>query len=98
MLSQLMIVIGALAFVVSVITEVIKGVRVLQAVPTDIVVVTLSIVLTVVAAVAYAQHTQLVLTWYIILGAIIAGFFVAFVAMFGWTKLIELSERFQYKK
>ena len=93
-LSQLMVAIGALAFVVSVITEVIKGIGVFKKIPTDIVVIILSMVLTVVAFFAYAQHASLVVAWYLVVAAIIGGFFVAFIAMYGWSKLKELWTRF----
>ena len=93
-LSQLMVAIGALAFVVSVITEVIKGIGVFKKIPTDIVVIILSMVLTVVAFFAYAQYASLVVAWYLAVAAIIGGFFVAFIAMYGWSKLKELWNRF----
>lgn len=93
-LSQLMVAIGALAFVVSVITEVIKGIGVFKKIPTDIVVIILSMVLTVVAFFAYAQYAALVVTWYFIVAALIGGFFVAFITMYGWSKLKELWTRF----
>ena len=93
-LSQLMVTIGTLAFVPSVITEVIKGIGVFKKIPTDIVVIILSMVLTVVAFFAYAQYAALVVTWYLIVAALIGGFFVAFIAMYGWSKLKELWTRF----
>lgn len=93
-LSQLMIAVGTLAFVVSVITEVIKGIGVFKKIPTDIVVIILSMVLTVVAFFAYAQYASLVVAWYLVVAAIIGGFFVAFIAMHGWSKLKELWTRF----
>lgn len=93
-LSQLMVAIGALAFVVSVITEVIKGIGALKKIPTDIVVIVLSMILTVVAFFAYAQYVSLVVAWYLVVAAIICGFFVAFIAMYGWDKINELWNRF----
>lgn len=93
-LSQLMITIGVLAFVVSVITEVIKGIGVLKKIPTDIVVTVLSMVLTVAAFFAYAQYASLVVAWYLVVAALICGFFVAFITMYGWSKLNELWIRF----
>ena len=93
-LSQLMVAVGALAFVVSVITEVIKGIGVFKKIPTDIVVIILSMGLTVVAFFAYAQYASLVVVWYQVVAAIIGGFFVAFIAMYGWSKLKELWTRF----
>ena len=96
-LSQLTVAIGALAFVVSVITEVIKDIGVFKKIPTDIVVIVLSMVLTVVSFFAYAQYTALVVAWYLVVAAIICGFFVAFIAMYGWDKINELWNRFNPK-
>ena len=87
-------VIGALAFMVSVITQVFKGVGVLSKLPTDILVFVLSIGLTLTAFIAYMQYVQQSILWYMIIAAILAGFIVAFVAMYGWEKLSELWGRF----
>lgn len=87
--------VGAIAFVVSVITQVLKGVKPLDKLPTDILVFILSIVLTLVAFFAYASYAGLIVLWYYIVGAVIGGFIVAFVAMYGWTKLKELWGRFK---
>ena len=87
-------IIGALAFMVSVITQVIKGVGVFNKVPTDIVVFILSIGITVATFIAYMQYIQMAILWYMILAAIMAGFVVAFVSMYGWEKLSELWKRF----
>ena len=95
-ITSLVAVIGALAFMVSIITQVFKGVGVLSKVPTDILVFVLSIGLTVIAFVAYMQCIQQIIAWYMIIAAIMAGFIVAFVAMYGWEKFSELWNR--YKK
>ena len=87
--------IGAIAFVVSVITQVLKGVKPLDKLPTDILVFILSIVLTLVAFFAYASYSGMVVLWYYVVGAVIAGFITAFVAMYGWTKLKELWDHFK---
>lgn len=92
--TSLLAVIGALAFMVSIITQVFKGVGVLSKIPTDILVFVLSIGLTVIAFVAYMQYIQQVILWYMVLASIMAGFIVAFVAMFGWEKFSELWKRF----
>lgn len=94
-ITTLMGAIGAIAFVVSVITQVLKGVKPLDKLPTDILVFILSIVLTLVAFFAYASYAGLTILWYYVVGAVIGGFIVAFVAMYGWTKLSELWDRFK---
>ena len=95
-ITSLVAAIGALAFMVSIITQVFKGVGVLSKVPTDILVFVLSIGLTVIAFLAYMQYIQQIIVWYMIIAAIMAGFIVAFVAMYGWEKFSELWKR--YKK
>ena len=94
-MTAILAVIGALAFIVSVITQVFKGVGVLSKIPTDILVLVLSIGITVTAFVAYMQYIQQTIIWYMILAAILAGFLVAFVAMDGWEKFAELWSRFK---
>lgn len=94
-MTAILAVIGALAFIVSVITQVFKGVGVLSKIPTDILVLVLSIGITVTAFVAYMQYIQQTIIWYMILAAILAGFLVAFVAMYGWEKFAELWSRFK---
>ena len=86
-------VIGILAFAVSIIVQVFKGVSFLKKIPTDILVFVLSIGLTVTAFVAYMQYIQQTILWYMILAAILAGLLVAFVAMYGWEKVSELWKR-----
>ena len=90
-------VIGALAFMVSVIIEVFKNVGVFKKIPTDVVVIILAVILTVLAYIAYIQYVNQVLLWYMLVAAILAGFIVAFVAMYGWEKITELWKRF-YKE
>lgn len=92
-MTIILAVIGVLAFCVSVITQVFKGVGVLSKIPTDALVFVLSIGITVAAFVAYMQYINMVILWYMILAAIMAGFIVAFVAMYGWEKLTDLWKR-----
>lgn len=87
-------VIGVLAFAVSIVVQVFKGVSFLKKIPTDILVFILSIGLTVTAFVAYMQYIQQTIIWYMIIAAILAGILVAFVAMYGWEKVSELWKRF----
>lgn len=93
-ITIILAVIGAIAFIVSVITQVIKGVGVFAKIPTDGLVLVLSIGITVAAFVAYMQYLHMTILWYMVLAAIMAGFVVAFVAMYGWEKLSGLWKRF----
>ena len=68
-MTIILAIIGTLAFVVSVVTQVIKGVGVFSKIPTDILVFVLSIGITVAAFVAYMQYIQTSILWYMILAA-----------------------------
>ncbi|MFV0351334.1 MAG: hypothetical protein ACK5JF_03360 [Oscillospiraceae bacterium] len=90
--------VAVLAFVVSVIVEVIKGLPGIKQIPTDIVVFVLAILLSIVVILVAATLLGISLAWYYIAAAILLGFFVAFVAMFGWEKLTALWDRYKTKQ
>lgn len=89
-------VIGLLAFIVSIITEVTKGLGFLKRIPTDLQVIVLSIILCIFAYFGYISYFVLAIRWYFLVGCIVAAFIVAFVAMYGWNKLSILYLRFKY--
>lgn len=91
--TALIALIGGLAFAVSVITQVIKEMPILSKIPTSLVVLSLSVTITPGAYIAYAQYNYMQIHWYMIAASIIAGFFVAFVAMFGWEKISDIYNR-----
>lgn len=86
--SVLLPIIGALVAVVNIVTQVLKKVT-WDKLPTNILVLLLSVALTVAAFFAYAQITALAVTWYMVAAAVVAGFAVAYAAMFGFDKLRE---------
>jgi glucan phosphoethanolaminetransferase (alkaline phosphatase superfamily) len=94
--SQLLILVAVLAFTVSVITQVTKEMPLLAKIPTNLQVIITSMVLSVLAVIVYCQWEAITILWYYIAGALVLGFFVAFVAMFGWSELTDLWNR--YKK
>lgn len=87
-MSTLLIIIGALVAVVNIITEVLKKLT-WDKVPTNVLVVIISEVLTIAAGGAYAQINDIGIRWYYVCAAIIVGIFVAYAAMFGFDKLKE---------
>lgn len=91
------IAVGALAFLVGVITEVIKGVSIFNKIPTDILVFALSIILTVVAVFVIAPYVGIIITWQIVVASVVVSFIVAFLSMFGWSKLSDLWKKFNPK-
>ena len=96
--STLTLVVSILVMCVSLITQVIKGVGVFKKVPTDLLVVILSIIMTVAAFWAYMEYMKYAIVWYMIVAAVLLGFLVAFVAMFGWEKTATLWLRSKYNK
>lgn len=87
-MSTLLIIIGALVAVVNIITEVLKKLT-WDKVPTNVLVVIISEVLTIAAGGAYAQINDIGIRWYYVGASIIVGIFVAYAAMFGFDKLKE---------
>ena len=86
--TVLLPIIGALVVVVNLLTQVIKKVT-WDKLPTNLLVLTLSVVLTLAAFFAYCQLTALEITWYMAAAAVVVGFLVAYAAMFGFDKLQE---------
>lgn len=89
--------VAVVAIIVSVITQVTKELSFMAKVPTELEVIILSLILTPVSFLVYATVTEITITWYLILGSVIAGFFVAFICMFGWEKLTEIIRKFKNK-
>lgn len=89
-----LLLIGGLAFLVTVITEVTKDIGVLKRIPTDIQVLTLSVLLSVLSYFVYISYSQGKIIWYFIVASVVLGFLVSYVAMYGWNKFYELWQRF----
>ena len=87
-LANISVIIGVLVVLVNLLTQVIKKAT-WDKLPTNLVVLILSVGLTVGAWFAYAAVYSQITTWYIVAGAVIVGFLVAYAAMFGYDKLKE---------
>ena len=96
-LSYLMIAIGAMAFLVSAVTQVIKSWPGLDKLPTPAVVIVLSLVLCPACLVALLYWQGHPIEWYMVFACVLAAFFVALVAMDGWERLKEIWDRTGYK-
>lgn len=97
-LSYLFIAIGVMAFLVSVVTQVIKDLPGLKNLPTSMVVIVLSLVLCPLAMLALLEYIKQPVTWYMVFACILAAFVVALVSMDGWERLEEIWNRTGYKK
>ena len=97
-LSYLMIAIGVMAFFVSLVTQVIKSWPGLEALPTQALVIVLSLVLCPAAFVALMAWLERPIEWYMVFACFLAAFIVALVAMDGWGRLKEIWNRTGYQK
>lgn len=92
-----LIVIGALAFLVSVITQVIKEMPWLSKIQTNAVALVISLILCPLAMVILCIWLDITIVWYYIVAAVIAAFIVYLVATGGWEKVSEMWNRTKYK-
>ena len=73
-----------LVFATTIIVEVVKGL--FKRVPTNIVAVAVSLIVTILATVILCVVLGIPIVWYYIVGAVLLGIFVAYAAMFGFDK------------
>ena len=97
-ITYALIAIGALAFLVSVITQVIKEMPGLKNIQTNAVALVISIILCPLAVIVLCIYFNMSILWYYIVGAVIAAFIVYLVATGGWEKVSEMWNRTKYKK
>ena len=90
--------IGILAFITSIITQVIKEMPGLANIQTNAVALVISIVITVLAVVILCIVFKIQLLWYYIVGAVIASSLVYMVATSGWEKVAEMWRRTKWEE
>lgn len=95
--SYILIAVGIMAFIVSVITQVIKSWPGLYKLPTSAVVIVLSLILCPSVFIALMSWQQRPIAWYMVFACMILAFVVALVAMSGWERLKEIWQRTTYK-
>ena len=84
----LLSIIGALVVVTNIIVQVLKNLT-WDKLPTNILAVIVSMVLTFVAFFAYCQICSIAVEWYMVVAAVVVGFLTSYAAMFGFDKLKE---------
>ena len=86
--SVIISIIGVLVVLTNIIVQVMKKLT-WDRLPTNVLAVIVSMVLTLVAFFAYCQIKAIVVVWYMVAAAVVLGFMVAYAAMFGYDKLME---------
>ena len=84
----LLSIISALVVVTNIIVQVLKNLT-WDKLPTNILAVIVSMVLTLVAFFAYCQICSIAVEWYMVVAAVVVGFLTSYAAMFGFDKLKE---------
>lgn len=90
-LSVIITIIGVLVALTNIVVQVLKT-STWEKLPTNLLALIVAEVLTIGAGVAYCQIKAIPLAWYMIAALIIAGFMVAYAAMFGFDKLKEIMD------
>lgn len=96
-ITYALIAIGVLAFLTSIITQVIKEMPGLKNIQTNAVALVIALILCPLAVVILCIYLQMKIMWYYIVGAVIAAFIVYLVATGGWEKVSEMWNRTKYK-
>lgn len=93
--AVILTIIGAMATFVTIVTEFTKTWGFLDRIPTSLQVLAVSMLVSILSVVIYVQMQKAEMIWYYIVGAIVLGWIVAYVSMYGWEKLTEMWGRFK---
>ena len=96
-ITYALIAIGVLAFLTSIITQVIKEMPGLKDIQTNAVALVIALILCPLAVVILCIYLQIKIVWYYIVGAVVAAFIVYLVATGGWERVKEMWDRTKYK-
>lgn len=88
--------VGVVAAIVTIITELTKEIGFLAKIPTMLQVIVLSEILWILLYSALCSMGQVPFAWHFVVATLIAGVITAYVASYGWEKLVEIFSR--YKK
>lgn len=95
--SVILSIVGVLVIVTNIVVQVLKKLT-WDKLPTNILAVLIAMALTLAAFFAYCEIKGVAIVWYMIVAAVVLGFFVAYAAMFGFDKLKEAIAQLDQKK
>ena len=87
-LSTILTIIGILVVLTNIVVQVLKKLT-WDRLPTNVLAVVVSMILTLVTFFAYCQINAIAVVWYMVAAAVVMGFMVSYAAMFGYDKLME---------
>ena len=87
--SVILSIVGVLVIVTNIVVQVLKKLT-WDKLPTNILALIIGEVLTIGTGIAYFQIKDIAIVWYMIAALVVAGFMVAYAAMFGFDKLREI--------
>ena len=97
-ISAVLLIVAILVVITNIIVQVVKKAT-WDKIPTNLLVVIVSMALTVAVFLAIFQIKAVAITWYMIAAVVILGIFVAYAAMFGFDKFREALEQInRYRK
>lgn len=88
LVPKLLLIVGVLVILTNIIVEVLKKMT-WDKMPTNLLAIVVSLVLTLVAFFAYVGYTGMTFAWFHVVATVIVAFMVAYAAMFGFDKLKE---------
>ncbi len=97
-ISAVLLIVAILVVITNIIVQVVKKAT-WDKIPTNLLVVIVSMALTVAVFLAIFQIKAVAITWYMIAAVLVLGIFVAYAAMFGFDKFREALEQIdRYRK
>ena len=79
--------VGVMAFIVSIITQVIKEMPKLREIQTNAVALAVSLILCPISVIVACQYFKIVIEWYYVFASVIAAFIVYLVSTGGWERV-----------
>lgn len=91
-------VVGFLAFIINIITQLTKEIGFLSRIPTALQVIVTSLIICLLVYFGYSTYAELTIQWYYIVATIIGSFLISYVSMYGFEKLKEIYDRFRWEE
>ena len=97
-MTGFLILVGVLAFLTSLIVQVIKELPGIKNIQTNVVALIVAAALCIVAMLLLCTYYNMLVVWYYVVAALVAAFLVYLVATGGWEKLKAIWDRTKYNK